>query len=250
MLQASSFLVLKKQKIMLSKILARQIYLGDYGWHFARFHFSFAEYHDPENVRFGDLITFNDFTLQPHSGFDTHSHQEMEIISYCVNGELAHQDNMGNNEIIKRGEMQYTCAGSGIGHSERNDSNDKPLRFIQIWLRPNAAGLPPHYCAIHFKHPDRLNKLLQIASGQSMENVTRINQDANLFVSEIEEGRQVGVRQLPGRQLYLACLEGSLTINNMPLENGDAIKVWDESVLTLAAVEGCHLLMVEMPRIP
>jgi quercetin 2,3-dioxygenase len=234
---------------MLSKIPARQIYLGDYGWHVGRFHFSFADYEDPENLNFGDLITFNDFTLQPSSGFETHSHQEIEIVSYCVHGELAHEDSLGNKEIIKPGGMQYTCAGSGITHSERNESPDTPLRFIQIWLRPNAPGLQPHYCATHFKPSDHLNKFLHIVSGQSLENVTRINQDANIYVSEIEAGQQLDVLQLPGRQVYLTCLEGSLDINNLPLEHGDSIKVWDEFALTLKAVENCHLVMVEMPRI-
>jgi quercetin 2,3-dioxygenase len=234
---------------MLSKILARQIYLGDYGWHVGRFHFSFADYNDPGNTCFGDLITFNDFALQPCSGFETHSHKEIEIISYCLNGELIHEDNMGNNEIIKRGEMQYSCAGSGIMHSEKNSSEFSPLRFIQIWIRPNAAKLQPLYRATHYKQSDRLNKILQIASGQSIENVTRINQDANVFISEIKAGRQLTFSQLPGRQLYLACLEGSLNVNTMPIESGDAIKVWDELVLTLAALEDCHILMVEMPRI-
>jgi redox-sensitive bicupin YhaK (pirin superfamily) len=235
---------------MLSKILARQIYLGDYGWHVGRFHFSFADYNDPENISFGNLITFNDFTLQPCSGFDTHSHREIEIISYCVNGELVHEDVMGNNETIKRGEMQYTCAGAGIVHSERNDSQDSSLRFIQIWIRPNSAGLPPFYSAIHFKKSDRLNKLLQIASGQLLENGFHINQDANIFISELNAGRQLDLTQLPGRQMYLACLEGALNINKLPLESGDAIKVWDEVALTLTAVQDCHLVMVEMPKIP
>ena len=233
---------------MLSKIPARQIYLGDYGWHVGRFHFSFADYEDPDNLNFGDLITFNDFTLQPSSGFETHSHREIEIVSYCVYGELAHEDNLGNKEIIKPGGMQYTCAGSGITHSERNESADIPLRFIQIWLRPNAPGLQPHYCATHFKPSDHFNKFLHIVSGQSLENVTRINQDANIYVSEIEAGQQLDVLQLPGRQVYLTCLEGSLDINNLPLEHGDSIKVWDEYALTLTAVEKCHLVMVEMPR--
>ena len=235
---------------MLSKIPARQIYLGDYGWHVGRFHFSFADYNDPENSCFGDLMTFNDFVLQPGSGFDTHSHQEIEIITYCVEGELVHEDSMGNKEIIKRGDMQYTCAGSGITHSERNDSLDKPLRFIQIWIRPNSTGLTPHYAATHFKQSDRFNRLWQIVSGQSLENVTRINQDANIFVSEIEKGRQLGIQQLAGRQIYLACLEGALNLNNVSLKSGDAIKVWDELGLTLTAEEESHVVIVEMPRIP
>ena len=232
---------------MLSKVPAKQIYLRDYGWHIGRFHFSFADYEDPENTNFGDLITFNDFTLQPCSGFDTHPHQEIEIISYCVDGELVHEDSLGNKEVIKRGGIQYTCAGSGIMHSERNDSHDRSLRFIQIWIRPNSAGLSPHYRSTHFEKSDRLNKVLQVASGQFIDNVTRINQDTNIFVSEIQAGRQLGMDQLPGRQVYLACLEGAARVNNMPVNTGDALKIWDEMGLMLKAVEDAHLIMVEMP---
>lgn len=233
---------------MLSKIQASQIYLGDYGWHIGRFHFSFADYQAPENTRFGDLITFNDFTLQPGSGFESHPHEEIEIISYCVNGELVHEDNMGNKEILQRGEMQYTCAGSGIIHSEMNASQQKPLRFIQIWIRPNAAGLPPSYRFNHFNQSDRLNKLLHIISGKSIYNGIQINQDMNIFVSELNTGRQLGITQLPGRQAYLVCLEGALGINTSSLEAGDAMKLWDESSLTLTALDDCHLVMVEMPK--
>ena len=234
---------------MLSKILAKQIYLGDYGWHVGRFHFSFADYQDPENTGFGDLMSFNDFTLQPCSGFETHAHQEIEIISYCVDGELVHEDNLGNKEIIRRGEMQYTCAGSGITHSERNDSLDRSLRFIQIWIRPNAASLSPHYHSHHFRPSDRLNKVQQIASGKSIENGSKINQDTNIFVSEIQAGRQVGMDGLPGRQVYLACLEGALSVNQVPLNSGDALKVWNEPGIMLTAVEDVHLIMVEMTGI-
>ncbi len=234
---------------MLSKVPASQIYLKDYGWHIGRFHFAFADYDDPGNTNFGDLTTFNDFTLQPCSGFDTHPYHEVAIISYCVEGELVHEDSLGNKEIIKRGEMQYTCAGSGITHSERNDSQDESLRFIQIWIRPRSPGLPPHYHSTRFKQSDRLNKFLVIASGQSTENETKINQDTNIFVSEIQAGRQLGMNQLPGRQIYLACLEGMLSVNNMPLNSGDALKIWDEPGLTLTALGDVHLIMVEMPGI-
>jgi quercetin 2,3-dioxygenase len=232
---------------MLSKVPARQIFRGDYGWHVGRFHFSFANYKDPENNSFGNLITFNDFILQPGSGFETHSHQEVEIISYCVDGELVHEDSLGNKDIIKRGEMQYTCAGSGITHSERNYSCDRPLRFIQIWIRPNSKGLSPRYHSTHFNRSDRLNKFLLIASGQSIENVTRINQDSNIFVSEIQVGRQLGLDNLSGRKVYLVCLEGALQVNTMTLNTGDALKIWGELGLTLTAIEDVHVVLVEIP---
>jgi redox-sensitive bicupin YhaK (pirin superfamily) len=234
---------------MLSRIVAKQIYRGDYGWHVGCFHFSFADYVDPENTRFGDLITFNDFYLQPKSGFETHSHQEIEIISYCVAGELVHDDNLGNKEIIKRGEIQYTCAGSGITHSEKNESMDQPLRFIQIWLRPNAPGLTPYYRSTHYKPSDRHNKLLQVVSGKPLENSIQINQDANIFIAELEAGRQIGLPQLSGRQVYLTCLEGVLDINDLHIETGDAVKVCEEPQLKLLAVQDCHFLMVELPEI-
>ena len=234
---------------MLSKVPARQIYIKDYGWHVGRFHFAFADYQDPGNTCFGDLMTFNDFTLQPGSGFETHPHREIEIVSYCVEGELVHEDNLGNKETIKRGEMQYTCAGSGITHSERNDSPDTTLRFIQIWVRPNAAGLVPYYHSYHFCQSDRLNKLQQITSGQTIENGPRINQDTSIFVSELQQGRQLGFNHLPERQVYLACLEGKLGVNDLLLNAGDALKVWSEVGLTLTALHDAHLIMVEMPGI-
>jgi quercetin 2,3-dioxygenase len=248
MLQTSSISQTLYQRNMLSKILARQIYLGDYGWHVGRFHFSFADYDDPDNICFGNLITFNDFVLQPGSRFETHAHREIEIISYCVDGELVHEDSMGNKEVIKRGEMQYTCAGSGITHSEGNFSLVRPLRFIQIWIRPNSPGLSPYYSSTHYPESGRFNKLLQIASGKPVENATRINQDANIFVSEIEAGRNLCIHQPSGRQIYLACLEGLLKINNMPLKSGDAMKGWDELILSLTAVEKSHFVMVELPK--
>lgn len=231
---------------MLSKINSDHIYLGDFGWHTGRFHFSFGDYDDPENCRFGDLVAFNDFIVKPCSGFDTHPHSEIEIISYCVEGELTHVDNLGNSNTIGRGDMQYTCAGSGITHSETNNSPGKALRFIQIWIQPNVGKLPPRYLANHFSREDRLNKFLQIASGERLEDVAQVNQDANIFVSEIEAGKQIGVDLPPSRQFYIACLEGSLRINDLDLQKGDALKIWDETEMNLRAIEDCHSIIVEM----
>ena len=232
---------------MLSKILSDQIYLGDFGWHTARFHFSFGDYDDPENRQFGDLIAFNDFVVKPGSGFETHPHSEIEIISYCIEGELTHVDSMGNVNTIKSGDMQYTCAGSGIIHSETNNSPATALRFVPIWIQPNAVRLPPHYVSNHFTKKDRLNKLLRIASGQKMNDLIQVNQDTNIFVSEIEAGRQIQAELLPDRLFYLACLEGSLRLNNLSLKEGDALKIWDEAALNLIAIQDSHLIIVEIP---
>ena len=233
---------------MLLKIPSDHIHLGDLGWHTGRFHFSFGDYNDPENSHFGDLIAFNDFMVKPGSGFETHPHSEIEIISYCVEGELTHTDSMGNMNTIKRGDMQYACAGSGITHSETNKSPASDLRFIQIWFQPNAGSLPPRYVSNHFTKQDRLNILLQIASGHKLDDVIQINQDTNIFVSEIEAGRQIQVEQLPNRMYYFACMEGSLKINDLRLQEGDAVKIWDETALNLTAIEDSHSIIIEISK--
>jgi len=231
---------------MLSKIPSEQIYLGDFGWHTGRFHFSFGDYEDPENSHFGDLIAFNDFVVKPGSGFETHPHREIEIISYCVEGVLTHADSMGNTNTIARGDMQYTCAGSGINHSEKNNSPIRTLRFVQIWIKPNAVRLPPRYISNHYTREDRLNKLLKIASGPKLDSVIQVNQETNIFVSEIEAGKRVRAEQLPAHRFYLVCLEGSLRINGLNLQAGDAVKIWDETALDIMAIEDCHSIIVEI----
>jgi quercetin 2,3-dioxygenase len=231
---------------MLSKILSDHIYIGDFGWHTGRFHFSFGDYDDPENSHFGNLIAFNDFVVKPGFGFKTHPHSEIEIISYCVEGELIHADSMGNINTIKRGDMQYACAGSGITHSETNNSPDRALRFVQIWIKPNAGSLPPCYVSNHFTREDRLNKILRIASGQKMNDLPQVNQDTNIFASEIDAGKQILAELLSTHLVYLACLEGSLRVNDFTLQEGDALKIRDEAALNLEAITDSHSIIVEI----
>jgi quercetin 2,3-dioxygenase len=230
---------------MFAKIQSSSIYLGDVGWHTGRFHFSFGDYVDPGNSHFGDLIAFNDFIVKPNSGFAMHSHSEIEIISYCLEGELTHTDNLGNSATVKRGGMQYTCAGSGITHSEINNSLTSSLRFIQVWIQPNAKNFPPMYIARNFPRKQRLNTLFLIASGKMLEGVARINQDTNIYVTEIEAGQQIHAQQISSRMVYLACLEGTLMVNNLELEEGDAVKILGERELNLTALADCHSILVE-----
>jgi redox-sensitive bicupin YhaK (pirin superfamily) len=232
---------------MIIKIPSRQIYQGDYGWHSGRFHFSFGDYDDPGNTQFGALLAFNDFILNPGSGFDTHPHSEIEIISYCVKGELIHADSMGNKNAIKRGQMQYTCAGSGITHSEINPSQSTSLRFVQIWIHPDAAKLTPRYFVNHYPEEDRRNKLLQITSGQAIPGMAEINRDANIYVSEMDVGKKLWLGLQPARKVYLACLEGSLRINGTSLQEGDAAKISDELSLNFMALADCHIILIDIP---
>ena len=231
---------------MRRKIPAQNIYVGDYNWHIGRFHFPFADYEDPENGPFGVLQALNDFELEPASGFKTHPHDEMEIISYCVEGSLNHVDNSGNKNTIGRGDVQYLCAGSGVTHSEMNASVDGSLRFLQIWITPNKKGLSPNYRSKKFSKNTFKNELQLVVSGEALDSAITIHQDANIYIAQLEKHKQMTIANREGRQSYLLCIEGSLAGNGVELISCDALKLWGEEYLTLAALEESHILMVEM----
>jgi redox-sensitive bicupin YhaK (pirin superfamily) len=233
---------------MKRKIPAGNIYVGNYDGHIARFHFSFADYEDSENGPFGVLQALNDFELVPGAGFGTHPHEEMEIISYCVEGTLEHVDNVGNQNTIGRGDVQYLCAGSGVNHSEMNSTIDGSLRFVQIWISPNKAGLTPNYRSKKFSKNSRMNEFQHVVSGETLDNAIAINQDANIYIAELEKQMQVTIDNRDGRQSYLLCLEGSLTGNGVELIRCDALKLWGKECLTLTALKESHILMVEMAK--
>ncbi len=156
---------------MLKKIPSKSLYLANHGWLISRFHFSFAEYYNSKNIHFGVLRVLNDDLVQPGTGFGTHLHEDMEIVSYCVEGELTHRDSMSSKETLRRGDVQYMTAGTGITHSEMNESTDKVLRFLQIWILPDKKERTPQYGSRRFTFAGRRNKLLQIVSAQKKDNV-------------------------------------------------------------------------------
>lgn len=231
---------------MLQKILGRDIYTADYGWYSGRFHFSYAEYENPQNMNFGVLRALNEFVLQPNSGFDTHPHAEMEILSYCVRGELTHGDSLGYHNTISSGDVQYLSAGSGITHSERNETLDQSLRFFQIWITPGENGLEPGYDCKHFSRLSSPNKLLHVAAGAAREGVIQIAQDANIYSARLVDSEKIVYTNWSDRQSYLVCLEGNLTINDMQLHQHDSLKVWGEEILNLSAEVESHFLLIEM----
>jgi redox-sensitive bicupin YhaK (pirin superfamily) len=233
---------------MMEKISSNGLYVVDEGWRTSRYHFSFADYKDPTNNQYGVLRALNDELIQPRNGFDTHPHDEMEIISYCVQGKLSHSDSMGNQETIRRGDVQYMCAGSGVTHAEMNDSEDQALRFIQVWILPDQRQLHPHYGCKSYPAQSRHNKFLQIASGTRMDGAFQIHQDANVFVSEITKGHQIQFTQSRKRQSYLVCLEGNMDVNGIELHQHEALRSYGELQLAMSALDDSHLLMVEMPE--
>ena len=189
---------------------------SDRGWLHSLFHFSFAEYYKPDNIKFGALRVVNDDRFDPHGGFGMHPHDNMEIISYVVDGQLTHRDSLGNGSRLERGDVQYMSAGSGIMHSEYNDTNE-PLRFLQIWILPDEKNAEPNYGDHRFDWEDRVGKWMPVASGEEGFAPIRIHQDMKVLVGVIgsdetlyydldpaslphpDRGRRHGERQRAGR---------------------------------------------------
>lgn len=194
----------------------------------------------------GVLRVLNDDIVHPMSGFDTHPHSNMEIISYVVNGEITHKDSMGNSETLKRGEVQYLSAGDGIYHSEHNFHKSEDLRLLQIWIIPPFAGLPRLYGSHQYKEEERQNRLLNIVSSQKGDSKIKIYQDINIFVSELDKELDFKIQK--DRQVYFVQIEGSSNINGTLLENGDAMEIVDEDILTIKPITKSHILFIEMQK--
>lgn len=234
---------------MLKKLPKENMGTSNLGWLESRFHFSFAEYRNPNNINFGVLRVLNDDIVHPNSGFDTHPHANMEIISYVVDGEITHKDSMGNAETLKRGEVQYLSAGDGIFHSEHNWNKTKYLRLLQIWIIPPKSGLPRLYGSKNFKETDRKNKLLNIVSSQDGNADIKIYQDINMYVSELEANKTIDFDIKKNRQIYFVQIEGTASINGINLNNGDAMEIVDVSKLEVKALSNSHFLFIEMKTI-
>lgn len=219
------------------------------GWLDSHFHFSFADYYNPDNIQFGALRVVNDDMVQPGTGFDTHPHRDMEIISYVIDGELTHADNMGNKHSLKRGEVQYMSAGTGVLHSEHNLGKDM-LRFLQIWILPDRQGHKPNYGDYRFKLEDRQNKWLPIASGVNNRDSSapiKIHQDINAYATILTNGQNIAFPVAQGRQAYLIMIEGSADVNGHTLNMRDAMEITEETV-TIKSDNMAHMLVIEMAK--
>ena len=219
------------------------------GWLDSHFHFSFAEYYNPNNIQFGALRVINDDMVQPGTGFDTHPHRDMEILSYVIDGELTHADNMGNKATLTRGQVQYMSAGTGVLHSEHNRGTDG-LRFLQIWILPDKAGHTPNYGDYRFAFEDRENKWLPIATGVNNKDSKapiRINQDINAYATMLTDGKPIDFTVGPGRQAYLVLIEGEADINGVNLAMRDGLEVVEENI-TITPKDSAHILVIEMAQ--
>lgn len=232
---------------MLRKIDNKNMGKSDLGWLKTSYHFSFADYFNIDNMNFGMLRVINDDLIQGNTGFDVHPHKDMEIVTYVISGELTHGDSMGNKNTIYRGEVQYMSAGTGVYHSEQNMGNETS-RLLQIWILPDKKGYKPAYGDYRFKEDERKNKWLNIVSSQDKDAKVKINQDANIYVIELDEGKEETFNVDKGRQAYLVQIEGEANINEITLNERDALEIIEESI-SIKANKKSHIMVIELKKV-
>jgi redox-sensitive bicupin YhaK (pirin superfamily) len=220
---------------------------ADHGWLKSFHSFSFADYFDPEHVEFGPLRVINEDRVTPGQGLGTHSHRDMEIISYVLEGELAHKDSTGSSSTIRPGDVQRMSAGRGVQHSEFNPSRSEGVHFLQIWIQPNVRGIPPSYEEKRFSTREKRGRLRLIASPDRAEGSVLIQQDARVYAGlfDGDEKAQLAIR--PGRRAYVHVARGAITVNGTTLEAGDALKLTDAGQLTLAQGRDAEVLVFDLP---
>jgi hypothetical protein len=211
---------------------------ADHGWLNTYHSFSFADYHDARHMGFRTLRVLNDDTVQPGMGFGTHGHRDMEIVSYVLEGALAHKDSMGNGSAIVPGDVQYMSAGTGVLHSEFNASQTEPVHFVQIWIVPDRAGYAPRYGQIRVEKADKTGRLRLVASPDGANGSLALRQDANLYASVLEPGTETSFALLKGRHLWVQALRGTVDVNGRELSAGDGLSASDETDFAFKAPKG------------
>jgi redox-sensitive bicupin YhaK (pirin superfamily) len=219
---------------------------ADHGW-LRSFHtFSFADYRDPEHMGFGPLRVINEDRIAPGTGFGTHGHRDMEIISYVLEGALAHEDSMGNGSAIVPGDVQRMSAGRGVRHSEFNHSKADTTHFLQIWIEPNEFGIAPGYEQKHFDTASKRGRLRLIASPDAAEGSVKIHQDARVYAGLFDGAERAELALAAGRRAYVHVARGSATVNGMRLEAGDALKAAAVDSIVIEEGEGAEVLLFDL----
>lgn len=220
---------------------------ADHGW-LKSFHtFSFADYVDPNHMQFGPLRVINEDRVQAGAGFATHSHRNMEIISYVLEGELAHKDSLGNGSTIRPGDVQRMSAGSGVRHSEFNPSAHELTHFLQIWILPNACDIEPSYEEKRFSADEKRGRLRLIVSPDRAEGSVLIHQAVRIYAGLFDGDERAELTVSPGRWIYVHVARGSLTANGTPLSAGDAEQITDDLRLSLAEGRHAEALIFDIP---
>jgi quercetin 2,3-dioxygenase len=215
-------------------------------WLDSRHSFSFGHYYDPKHMGFRSLRVINDDTVAPGGGFPTHGHRDMEIISYVVQGGLAHRDSTGGEGVVKRGDVQAMSAGTGVRHSEFNDSTEEPVHFLQIWIIPERQGLPAAYRQTHVSDDDKRNRLRLIVAREATEGALGINQDTCIYASLLEAGKNVVHTLEKGRGVWLQVVDGVIDVNGTTLTTGDGIAIEDVDSIAIVALKNSEFLLFDL----
>jgi len=218
----------------------------DFGWLSTYHTFSFGDYYDPKHTRFRTLRVINEDFVQPAHGFPTHGHRDMEIVTYILEGALEHRDSMGTGSVIRRGDSQRMSAGTGVTHSEANPSPDAAVHLLQIWIFPEQQGLTPEYEEKKFTDEEKRNKLRLIVSPDGSDGSVRIHQDAKIYASLLDKGRELEHALANRRGAWLQVAAGAVTLNGNELKQGDGAAVNNESSLSITATEAAEVLLFDL----
>jgi redox-sensitive bicupin YhaK (pirin superfamily) len=220
--------------------------LADHGWLHSQHSFSFAEYYDPQWMGWGNLRVINEDRIAPGTGFGTHGHRDMEIISYVLQGELAHKDSMGNVKGIPPGDVQRMSAGTGVQHSEFNHAPNATTHFLQIWIEPNVRGIPPSYEQKTFSTAEKTGRLRLVASSDGADGSVTIHADAALYAGLLDVDQRAQVAIAPGRKAYVHLVRGALKVNGQALQTGDAAVLADETQIDLSDAQDAEVLVFDL----
>jgi quercetin 2,3-dioxygenase len=219
---------------------------ADHGWLKSFHSFSFADYHDPKHMGFGSLRVINEDRVAAGMGFGTHGHRDMEIISYVLDGALAHKDSIGNGSTIRPGDVQRMSAGTGVRHSEANDSKDGTTHFLQIWIEPSVTGIPPSYEEKHFDEPSKRGKLRLVASSDARNGSVKIHADAAMYAGLFDRTEAATLAIKPGRRAYVHVVRGNVNVNGENFGTGDAAKLTGVSEIAIKNGDNAEVLVFDL----
>jgi redox-sensitive bicupin YhaK (pirin superfamily) len=219
---------------------------ANYGWLDTYYTFSFNTYYDPKHIHFRDLRVINEDRVAPGSGFGTHPHDNMEILTYVLEGALQHKDSMGTGSVIRPGDVQRMSAGTGVTHSEFNASKSDPVHLLQIWIFPEREGIEPGYEQKPFPESEKLGRLRLVASQDGRQGSLTIHQNVDLYASILEKGGQASHKLEPGRHAWLQVARGGVTLNGQELNAGDGAAVSEETALQVRAQEKSEILLFDL----
>jgi len=220
--------------------------LADHGWLHSQHSFSFADYYDPQWMGWGNLRVINEDRIAPGTGFGTHGHRDMEIISYVLQGELAHKDSMGNIKGIPPGDVQRMSAGRGVQHSEFNHAPNATTHFLQIWIEPNVRGIAPSYEQKTFSTAEKTGCLRLVASPDGAQGSVTIHADAALYAGLLDTNQRAQVTIAPGRKAYVHLVRGALKVNGQALSSGDAAVMANETSIDLSDAQAAEVLVFDL----